>query len=435
MNRRAFLNAGVVASLGAAARAAEAGAPTLTRAQEQSNLRNLKITDLRTFLVDAGSDENYVFVKVYTNQGITGLGEGTLASKCRTVATAIEEHKRYLVGKDPTEIERHWQGMFRGPRYRGGPVLMSALSAVEVALWDILGKAVNQPIYQLLGGKARDRVRLYCHEGYLERVSHRKRRRPQSRAEELALWKTKRDEGWTCVKGGFFPSRSGGVMDYRTAIREGIAHLAQVREAVGPDFDIIAELHGKASPAAGIEFCNRAEEFHPLWVEEVSQLESEVLPELRQIRAQTRVPLATGERLVSRYDFAPLCSERLVDVVMPDVVHCGGILEMKKIAALAEAFRVDVSPHNPQSEVSTLASLHVSMCTPNCTLLEIGSGQDPFWKDLFFGGHFRYEKGYALPPTRPGLGIDLDETVAAKFPFEEKAWSTLRLPDGSYVDR
>jgi galactonate dehydratase len=427
MNRRDFLRSGVVASIAASL-------PSLAQTQEKTDVRDLRITDLKTFLVDAGNDENFVFVKLYTNEGITGLGEGTLASKCRTVATAIEEHKRYLVGKDPREIERHWQGMFRGPRYRGGPVLMSALSAVEIALWDILGKALKQPIYQLLGGKARDRVRLYCHEGYLERLSHRRRKRPQNKAEELALWKQKRDDGWTCVKGSFFPSQ-GGVMDYRKAMNAGIAHLAEVRAAVGPDFDVIVELHGKATPAIGIEFCNRAEEFRPLWVEEVSQLESEVLPELRQIRAQTRVPLATGERLVSRYDFAPLCSERLVDVIMPDVVHCGGISEMKKIAAIAEAFRIDVSPHNPQSEVSTLASLHVSMSTPNCTLLEIGSGQDPFWKDLFFGGHFRYEKGFALPPTRPGLGIDLDEKVAAKFPYEEKAWSTLRLPDGSFVDR
>ena len=427
MTRRDFLQ---TALLGAAATTV----PTLAQTQAKSDVRNLRITDLKTFLVDAGNDENYVFVKLYTNQGITGLGEGTLASKCRTVATAIEEHKRYLVGKDPTEIERHWQGMFRGPRYRGGPVLMSALSAVEIALWDILGQALGQPIYQLLGGKARDRVRLYCHEGHLERLSHRKKKRAQNREEELALWQQKKADGWTCVKGGFYPA-SGGVIDHRRAIREGIELLGQVRAAVGPDFDIIAELHGKATPTSGIEFCNRAEEFRPLWVEEVSQLESEVLPELRQIRAQTRVPLATGERLVSRYDFAPLCSERLVDVIMPDVVHCGGILEMKKIAALAEAFRVDVSPHNPQSEVSTLASLHVSISTPNCTLLEIGSGQDPFWADLFKGGHFRHEKGFALPPTRPGLGIDLDEAVAAKFPYEEKAWSTLRLPDGSYVDR
>ena len=429
MNRRSFFS-----HLAAAAGASVAPIPGFAATQERHDVRNLKITDLKTILVDAGNDENYVYAKVYTNQGITGLGEGTLSGKCLTVATAIGELKRYLVGKDPTEIERHWQHIFRGPRYRGGPVLMSALSAVEIALWDILGQAVALPIWRLLGGKARDRVRLYCHEHYLERESHRKKRRPASLEEELALWVQKKRDGWTCIKGGFFPVQ-GRSVEFRSAIRKGVEHLAQVREAVGPDFDIIVEIHGKANPSAAVEFCNRVEPFHPLWVEEATQLESEVIQEARQLRALTRVPLATGERLCTRYDFAPLCSERLVDVIMPDVVHVGGISEIRKIAALAEAFRVDVSPHNPQSEVSTLASLHVCACTPNCTLLEVGSGQDPFWNDLFYGGLFRVERGHAPLPEKPGLGIDLDERVAAKFPYQEKEVSSLRFPDGGISDR
>jgi galactonate dehydratase len=438
IDRRRFLTAGLAVTAAATTRgmlAAPVGdSPSLALSQEKGDVRNLRITDLKTFLVDAGNDENYVYVKIHTNQGITGLGEGTLSAKCKTVATAIEEHRRYLVGKDPGEIERLWQTMFRGPRYRGGPVLMSALSAIEIALWDILGKAVGLPIWRLLGGKARDKVRLYCHEGYIERISHRKKRRPKSEEEALQLWVQKKEEGWTCVKGGFFPVNSKAV-DFRKSINRGVEQLAAVREAVGPDFDIIVEIHGKANPLAAVEFCNRVEEFRPLWVEEATQLESEVIEEARQIRQQTRVPLATGERLCSRYDFAPLCSERLVDVIMPDVVHVGGILEMKKIAALAEVYRVDVSPHNPQSEVSTLASLHVCMCTPNATLLEIGSGQDPFWNDLFHGGYFRYEQGYAMAPERPGLGIDLDESVAAKFPYQEKDISVLHFPDGAPTDR
>ena len=430
MNRRQFLTSALTATAGATL----APVPTLASTQEKYDVRRLKITDLRTFLVDAGGDENFVFVKIYTNQGITGLGEGTLAGKCLTVATAIGELKRHLVGKDPTEIERHWQDIFRGPRYRGGPVLMSALSAVEIALWDILGQAVGLPIWRLLGGRARDRVRLYCHEGYLWRDSHRKKRRVKSVEEEIEQWVARKNEGWTCVKGGFLGVKPNAV-EFRPALREGIDLLARVRAAVGPDFDIIAELHGKANPSAAIEFCNRAEEFRPLWVEEATQLESEVLAEARQLRAQTRVPLGTGERLCTRYEFAPLCSERLVDVIMPDVVHVGGISEMRKIAALAEAFRVEVSPHNPQSEVSTMASLHVCACTPNCTLLEVGSGQDPFWQDLFFGGTFKYERGYASLPEKPGLGLDLDEKVAAKFPYQEAEVSSLRFPDGSISDR
>lgn len=430
MNRRSFLSGALAATAGVSFSPITGFAVT----QEKFNVRNLKITDLRTFLIDAGNDENYVYVRIYTNQGITGLGEGTLSGKCLTVATAIGELKRHLVGKDPTEIERHWQDIFRGPRYRGGPVLMSALSAVEIALWDILGQAVGLPIWRLLGGKARDHVRLYCHEGHLGRISHTKKRRFKDAEEEIALWVQKKQDGWTCIKGGFFPVKTKAV-NFREAIREGVEHLAKVRAAVGPDFDIIVEMHGKANPAAAVEFCNRVEEYRPLWVEEATQLESEVVQEARQLRAQTRVPLATGERLCSRYEFAPLCSERLVDVIMPDIVHVGGISEMRKIAALAETFRVDVSPHNPQSEVSTLASLHVCVCTPNCTLLEIGSGQDPFWADLFFGGLFRYERGYAEIPEKPGLGVDLDEKVAAKFPYQEKEVESLRFPDGSITDR
>ena len=440
LNRRDALLAALGLAAGAATRPLRAQPPQqqqqpgpLERTFEDAKPLNLRITDLRTFLVDAGNDENFVFVKLYTNQGITGLGEGTLSNKGEVVAAAIENHKRYLVGKDPTEIERHWRGMFIGPRYRGGPILMSALSAVEIAMWDILGQALGRPIWQLLGGKARDKVRLYCHEGYLERISHRQKRRAADEEEELDLWRQKKEAGWTCVKGGFYPG--GRPINHRVSIRRGVELLAKVRDVVGPDFDIIVEAHGKPTPLSAVEFCNRVEEFRPFWVEEVTQLENEVIEEVRQIRAQTRVPLATGERLTSRYHFAPLCSERLVDVIMPDVVHVGGISELRKIAIMAEGFRVDVSPHNPQSEVSTLASMHVCACTPNCTILEIGSGQDPFWQDLFHGGHFSYERGFARLPSRPGLGIDLDEEVAAKFPYEPKSWSTLTTEDGAFVDR
>ena len=334
MKRRNFLSTSLTAAgVVAFGTPGNSVAGPMERTFEEAKPLNLKITDLKTFMVDAGNDENYVFVKLYTNQGITGLGEGTLSGKGETIAAAINEHKRYLVGKDPTEIERHWRGMFIGPRYRGGPILMSAISAIDIALWDILGQVLGQPIWQLLGGKARDSVRLYCHEGYLERISHRKKRKAKSPEEELDLWRQKKEAGWTCVKGGFYPG--GKPINHRVSIRRGVEHLAKVRDVVGPDFDIIVEAHGKPTPSTAVEFCNRVEEFRPLWVEEVTQLENEVLEEVRQIRSHTRVPLATGERLTTRYDFVPLCSERLVDVIMPDVVHVGGISELRKIAIMA----------------------------------------------------------------------------------------------------
>jgi galactonate dehydratase len=358
---------------------------------------------------------------VYTNQGIVGLGEGTLTGKEATVEQAILEHKRYLVGKDPTDIEAHWQGMFRGPRYRGGPVLMSALSAVEIALWDVLGQALGQPIWKLLGGKARDRVRIYPHAGG---------RTPEQCAQAFLK---RKEEGWTACKSGFLGTVDGNIIDPARSVREAIEKLKAVRKAVGDDFDICIDLHGKATTPMAVEFCVRAEEYRPMFVEEATQLED--LGELAHLRSKTRVPLATGERQVSRFDFNEICSQHLVDYVQPDVVHCGGILEMKKIGIMAEAFRIQLAPHNPQSEVSTVASLHVNMCTPNATILEIGSGQSDTWKDLFYGGIVSFEKGYAQAPDRPGLGINLDEMVAARFPYRPKDWHAHSFSDGSIADR
>ncbi len=439
MNRRQALQFGLGTSLLAAM-----GTPfnrlAWSQAVEPARSLNLRITDLKTFVVDAQTDENFVFVKIYTNQGITGLGEGTLTGKARTVEQAILEHKRYLVDQDPSEIERHWQGMFRGPRYRGGPVLMSAISAVDIALWDILGQALGQPIWKLLGGKARDRVRVYPHTSSGDRILPSQ---DASRAEAstvdahdqekwVELWVRRKEEGWTACKGSFLP-RSGSLMEPIKAVRQGIERLAAVRDAVGTDFDICVELHGQATTPMAVEFCRRAEEYSPLWVEEPSQLED--LGELAHLRSHTSVPLATGERLFTKYGFSEICARHLVDYVQPDVVHCGGILEMRKIAALADAFRIELAPHNPQSEVSTIASLQVCMSTPNATILEIGSGQSPFWEDLFYGGAVKFDKGYALPPDRPGLGLDLDESVAARYPYKAQDWRSLRFSDGAVTDR
>src|SRR6266567_1655590 len=421
MTRREFLSS--------AASAATAGIAALTSPQgllaaaiEKAKPLHLKVTDLKTFIVNQGgkNSPNYVFVKIYTNQGITGLGEGSVTSKEATVATAIEEHKRYLVGRDPTDIEMHWQAMYRWPRWRGGPILNSAISAVEIAMWDILGQAVGQPIWRLLGGKARDKVQMYVHAGG---------RNPQEYAQS---WLKTKEEGWTGCKGGFITTQ-GDVIEPVRSVREGIANLKAVRAAVGEDFRICIDLHGKATPAMAIDFCRRAEEYSPYFVEEATQIED--LDELALLRGKTRIPLATGERLFAKYGFAELCHRHLVDYIQPDVVHCGGILEMKKIATIAEAYRIELAPHNPQSDVSTMASLHVDFSTPNFVIQEITHrGNEQYWKDLFQGGGPRYEKGYALPPDRPGLGVNLDEKVAAQRPYQPHTRQQLRFPDGGIAD-
>lgn len=421
MDRRSFLKRSCEASVSTAAGLTLLNAATPTQAQAESRRLNLRIADVRTIVMNAGGDENYVFVKVDTNQGITGLGEATLPSKALTISHAILEHKRYLVGLDPTEIERHWQAMFRGPRYRGGPIMMSAISAIDIALWDILGKALELPVWQLLGGKARDRVRVYPKPGW-----------GNSPEEMGELWLAAKEQGWTAGKSGFYKPEHN-IMRQDKALLDSVARVRAIRDAVGDDFDICIDLHGKPTTPFAVEFCRQVEEYRPFFVEEATQAEDP--GELRHLREHTKVALATGERLFTKYAFAEICANHLVDYVQPDIIHCGGITEMRKIAAVADAFRIDVLPHNPNSRVCTFASLHFCSATPNGTLLEISGSEKPVWDDLFFGNAVKYEDGFAQLPDRPGLGIDLDEAVAARWPYKAKDWHGPRFNDGGIADR
>ena len=389
--------------------------PRLCLAQAAAKARafNLKITGIKPIVVNNGGN-NWVFCKVLTNQGLTGLGEGSITSKEATLAQAIGEHERFLVGKDPTDIELLWQGMFRYPRWRGGPVLNSAISAVEIALWDILGKALGVPIYKLLGGAARNRIRMYV----------------DTQATPEAFLKA-RAEGFTAAKAVFAAVEDNVVIPSRV-VREGAQRVAAVRKAVGDDFDIAVEAHGRLTPPMAVDFCHRIEDLRPLFVEEPTQLED--LDELAQLRSKTRAPLATGERLFTKYGFADICSRHLVDFLQPDVCHAGGILELKKIGVLAETHRIEMAPHNPQSEVSTLASLHVDATTPACTIQEYSPHADQWVKDLFKGGAVKINGGYAELPDRPGLGVELDEAVAAKRPYKPVNRETFVFSDGAVGD-
>ncbi len=394
---------------------------SLAAAQEKAKPLGLKVTDLKSWIVNHSPGKNYVFCKVYTNQGIVGVGEGSVTSKAATMKAAIDEHHRYLVGLDPTDIEMHWQAMYRWPRWRGGPILNSAISAVEIALWDILGQAVDQPIYQLIGGKARSRVQMYVHPGGGPT--------PEAYAER---WVAARDAGWTAGKGAFVTTHDNVIEPVRS-VREGIANLRAVREAVGEEFAICIDVHGKATPTMASSFCRQAEPYNPYFVEEATQIED--LEELARLRAMTTIPLATGERLFTKYGFSQICHRHLVDYIQPDVVHCGGILELKKISAIAEANRIELCPHNPQSDISTLASLHVDFSTPNFAIQEISSARrDPFWDDFFLGGGPRYDGGFALPPDGPGLGVSFDESVGGRRPYVPVTRQQLRFPDGGVAD-
>ena len=253
INRRGFF--GRAAALAAAGMGRIAPGDARARRRKRRQGKGPESQDYRAediSLVDAQNDENFVFVKIHTNKGIVGLGEGTMTGKCKTVATAIEEHERYLVGKDPTDIEYLWQAMFRGPRYRGGPILMSALGAIDIALWDILGQALGMPIWKLLGGRARDKVKVY--------VKHTVQPIDPSLSDEdkfVARWVGIKKDGWSGSKGSFLPTAPDRTLEPPKAIRQGINLLRRVREAVGPDFDIHIDAHGVPTTPMAVEFCNR----------------------------------------------------------------------------------------------------------------------------------------------------------------------------------
>ena len=384
----------------------------------QARSLNLKITGLKTFVVNVGS-VNWVFCKVYTNQGLTGLGEGSITSKEATLTQAIMEHDRFLIVKDPSDIELLWQGMFRYPRWRGGPILNSAISAVEIALWDILGQALGVPIYKLLGGAARKRVRLYKDVG------------GESTEQLVESFVRAKAEGYSAAKSGFITVENDLVRP-SFAVREGAKKLEAVRKAVGEDFDICIDTHGKLTTVMAIDFCTSIEHLRPFFVEEATQLED--LGELQLLRSKTKVPLATGERSFTKYGFVDFCSRHLVNYIQPDVCHAGGILEMKKIGTIAEVYRIEMAPHNPQSEVSTLASLHVDATTPACTIQEYNPNNTPWIRDLFNGGAVQVKEGFAELPTRPGLGVDLNEKVAAQHPYKPVNRPNYVFSDGGVAD-
>jgi galactonate dehydratase len=379
----------------------------------------MKITGLQTFVVAVGETGggNWVFVKVHTDQdGLTGLGEGTVTSKAQTIVAAIEEHERFLVGRDPLAIEWLWQAMYRYPRWRGGPALNSAISAIEMALWDIKGKALGVPVWQLLGGAARDRIRLYSHA-----APHSER--GMRRIEELVKM------GYTAIKTGPLTVKDNVVHPTRD-VREGAAAIHRMREVVGEDVDILIDAHGLLTPTMAVDFARRVEGARPMWIEEITQPED--LATLAWVAARSPVPLATGERLFTKWGFNDLIQQRAVAYIQPDVSHDGGILETKKIAAMAEVKFLEVALHGASSEVLTAANFHVDACTPNCTIQE-----HPL------GGAWRYEvvrttcevkDGYAALPQAPGLGVELDEAEAAKHPYRPDFRSQYTFADGSVAD-
>ena len=376
----------------------------------------MKITDIKPFVVDCFRT-NFVFVKIYTDEGIAGVGEGTLEYKEKAFLGALEHIKEYLVGKNPLNVEQHFHNIYRDAYWRGGPVLMSALSAVEMALWDILGKYLNVPVYQLLGGKVNDRVRIYVN-GWFAGA-----REPKEFAEK-AKQAVKR--GVTAMKWDPFGKSYLDISN--EALDKALRCVAAVREAVGDKVDLLIEGHGRFNIPTGIKIAKELEQFKPMFFEEPIPPDS--LEALKAVRDKSPVAISAGERLYTRWDYRRFFDIMPADYIQPDISHAGGIMELKKIAAEAECRYIPFAPHNPSGPVANAATLQLAANTPNFCILEI-MYSDVEWRKDITNEKLEYKDGYITIPDRAGLGIEINEDECLKHPYKPH---TLRHYDGTLTD-
>jgi galactonate dehydratase len=377
----------------------------------------VRIRALETLATTVGGRGNFVYVKLLTDEGIVGYGEASCLDKERALLGAIAELEKYVVGADPFRIEKLWSLMYRHAFWRGGPVLCGALSGVEQALWDVKARALGVPVYELLGGRYRDKIKVYTWIGGDT---------PERCAEQaLAL----KEAGWRALK--FTPFEGCGPLydvDHGKRVE---AKVRAVREAVGDQFSIAVDGHGRLSPVNALEMAKRIEPYGILFFEEP------VLPEypeaMAEVRRVARIPIATGERLYTRYPFRDLLTRQAVDVVQPDLCTVGGIMEGHKIATMAEAFMVAIAPHNPLSPLATAVALHLDTVVPNFAIQEVSRGPE---RERILGVDVeRPTDGYLSVPDGPGWGVELDEAFLRAHPLVDVDRFPIELAeDGSIVD-
>ncbi len=371
----------------------------------------MKITRIQTLHVRP----RWLILKVHTDAGLVGLGDATLEGRAQTVATCVHEYERMLVGQDPRRIERLWQMMYRQTFYRGGPILCSAISGIEQALWDILGKSLNVPVYQLLGGAVRDRIRMYGWTGggktgnYIEDFMH-----------HIG------GHAFTAYK--FCPVEACRMLESPAGMQKAVDIVAAARKAAGDTIDLAIDMHGRTTPALSLRLAKKLEPYDLLFIEEP------VLPgdtaALKAIAQATSIPIATGERLFTRWQFQDIIEQQAVAVIQPDLSHVGGIFETRKIAAMAESRNIALAPHCPLSAIALAACLQVDACTPNFMIQEhVTLGAD------YLKTPFVVKDGYIDVPTAPGLGVELDDEKVAAGAFAGD-WDTptFALEDGSIAE-
>ena len=367
----------------------------------------VKITKLETFLVKP----RWIFLKIHTDAGVFGLGEPLLEGRALTIQTAIKEIEPYLIGKDPRNVVHHWQAIYRHAFYRGGPILTSALSGLDQALWDIKGKLLNVPVYELLGGPTRDRVRVY------------------GRASTAEQMKQQKAAGFTVIKTGVAKKAHANIVENPRFIKYAIDNFASLRDAGGDDMDIGIDFHGSISPQTAKILIKELEVYQPMFIEEPCQCQN--VDTMVDIARGTHIPIATGERIFTKWGFREILEKGAASIIQPDLCHAGGITEGRIIAGMAEAYYVPIAPHNPMGPISLAVGLQLAASIPNFLVQEQVSLGEGYLKNPF-----KLQKdGTVLVPKGPGLGIELDEALMAdKIGHDWKNPETYNPLDGSVVD-
>ncbi len=382
----------------------------------------MEISDYELFEVPP----RWLFLKLETDTGLVGWGEPIVEGRAKTVRTAVEElMETYLLGEDPHHIEKHWQRMYRGGFYRGGPVLMSAIAGIDQALWDIKGKYYDAPVYDLLGGKARDRVRVYQWVGGDIPAD------VGDAAAEMV------DAGFTALK--MNATSEVRHIDTPAVIDSAVDRLREVREAVGPAIDIAVDFHGRVAKPMAKKLASELDQYDPMFIEEPVLAEHN--DALGQIATVTTAPIATGERMFSRWDFKSILEDGVVDLLQPDLSHAGGITEVHKIASMAEAYDVAIAPHCPLGPIALASCVQVDITAPNALIqeqsLNIHYNTDSDVTDyLADPSLFEYEDGYIELPEQPGLGISIDEATVRERAEQSVDWHNpvWTHPDGSIAE-
>jgi len=386
-------------------------------------MSDVRITDVETHLV-ANPWKPWVFVRLHTDAGITGLAEATTHDKPRTVAAAIEEMSDFFIGRDPFDTESLWLEMYRDEWFSKNVVNTTVVSAVDMACWDIKGKHLDQPVYELLGGPVHGtELRAYANGWYTDADGE-----PEgfARAAERVV-----DDGYDAMK--FDPFGTAWQSMTTEEKNHAVDIVGAVREAIGPDVELLIECHGRFSAAQAVDIAKKLDQFDPAWYEEPCPPDS--INSLAEVARKSPIPVVTGERHMTKYDFYELVTRTDIDVFQPDLINTGGITEGKKIAGLAEADHVDIAPHNPQGPVAGAIYSHFCTSIPNFRIQEMFQTYDEPWVDHLLTDPLRVEDGYVQVPEGPGFGIELDMDIVEEHEYTEDAVHTIDLWEENWEKR